>query len=1430
MQTILKSKIGAYAICALLFIGLSSLMCMADDTDIYKPEVKHNVMILLDTSESMNFGIYDDGIDYHAFYRYIVENNEGWQSSPCDVIAGGCGTSAYFYPTSRARGRTKIYLIFGNIGYANGLTGDPADPSYLWYAGWETDTGTYLNSAGELEDVNGKKPGESGYLGRVGTVVDGTTGETMVTLDGQRLPNNKDMPLHDWQDFPDGSRVDKGFAGMIRAPGYLFSGYFFQFGANWFNAALPVTDTTSRYTSNPDNAWINGGRHTDFFFITGNWLNMQMVYNLQAEVKNNQWEWAWTVSTYPAANYTPSVSYNLTSPSYPSDYPYNYDSQQDGSVNYLIYNGEASKIRLHFDALTLADGDRIEFYDEFGDLNSAITSMPTDGWTNWITGRSILVRFVTDNDDATVASGWEVDAYQYESKSDYEMFSRLEAATDAMIDVVETTRGKVNWGYMTFDRKGNADGAQSPPQLPINPSFSDDLHRSALVNQLEKTKSEGGAGGTPLGEALQDVFIYFNSHINQIHRDCNKNFVIVLTDGFPDNDDEWDRIDSSINFATDASLHDDPPHQYTQDPFQYSAPIPNDYFDDVAKYLYVHSYLDHSEIDEADRRDSADNIAVHNIGFTIDSPMLEHASELGGGLYLTAFSKAQLVNAFYSLGLVIAEYTSYTAPVVSVDEANRVQSGDKLYMALFKPNQAEQWVGNLKKYGLTFGVMANCNREAEWYVIDKTGKEATQCDGEMIEEASSFWSTENDGGEVEKGGAGQIMYNSIPPVFSDKITSSNADFRDIYTYVDDTFVKVGTDTLTKQHFGVNQNSDRDKIVNFIYGYTYDAYDGTGGTTDGAPKFRRSWPLGPIIHSTPVLLDYLDSSGNLVKRLIAVGANDGMLHVFDDNDGSEVFAFIPPGVLNYMKDFDPATGNTKVYTVDGSPTLAYKSNGDLLLIFGLRRGGRAYYALNVTSSDPSSWSFAWEITTSTTGMSELGYSMPTPRQAKIKTGSSSYKNILIIPGGYDPVSEDRNTDDNTVDYELTDSHEDTMGRGIYVIDMDTGLPLDGSYFSGGSQFAWPDSGTPDDPISRMKYCFAADPTVVLDTEGVLLAAYVADLYGQVWKLRYDTTANQFKLNLIFKVNPLTDQASAYENRSSFLSWESGDSDPRGGISFITDNQGDVTNPRKTFFSPDVSYAGNCYTDIPVLFMGTGDREFPTFIGSTQGQTDNTVKNGIYSFYDAQAYYEIVLGQTYSNDNYFTEKDLLNVTCGALEPDVELSGNETDNVQIKSNIEKFLSEEAKGWYLLFSKLDGCPNSGEDSSADHAGEKAISPVNLFAKVVYVPTYQPASEGDGDACTYDGIARLFALEYCNGNAAYSFFEENDSDEDVSGTIEEGEKEYERRDRYMSVGKHIPSGVSVVIREGKAAGFMSVGGKIAPIPGIKGPTGMIPFYWREIF
>jgi hypothetical protein len=153
-------------------------------------------------------------------------------------------------------------------------------------------------------------------------------------------------------------------------------------------------------------------------------------------------------------------------------------------------------------------------------------------------------------------------------------------------------------------------------------------------------------------------------------------------------------------------------------------------------------------------------------------------------------------------------------------------------------------------------------------------------------------------------------------------------------------------------------------------------------------------IGDIINSTPLVVGKppfyypFDNYGSFIydmnyttqrDSIIYIGANDGSLHAFDLNTGREKWAFVPKSMHNKLNlagidsSFDPCDlGYCHQYYVDGSPQAgdiyADFGSGDewrTILVTGLRSGGEAYFALDVTtgrdfdSSDPTK--FLWEFT-------------------------------------------------------------------------------------------------------------------------------------------------------------------------------------------------------------------------------------------------------------------------------------------------------------------------------------------------------------------------------------------------------------------------------------------------------------------------------------
>src|SRR5438445_13549291 len=168
--------------------------------------------------------------------------------------------------------------------------------------------------------------------------------------------------------------------------------------------------------------------------------------------------------------------------------------------------------------------------------------------------------------------------------------------------------------------------------------------------------------------------------------------------------------------------------------------------------------------------------------------------------------------------------------------------------------------------------------------------------------------------------------------------------------------------------GVQGKATANQVIAFIRGVdTFDENNNGNVTED------RSWKLGDIFHSTPVLvtpplLALNDSSYQAFKqanasrtKVLIAGANDGMLHAFRESDGTELWAFIPEDQLDDLNNATVTFG-VHPYFVDGSPIAADVKIGGAwktIVVFGLRRGGTTYYALDIT--DTTSPMYMWTFT-------------------------------------------------------------------------------------------------------------------------------------------------------------------------------------------------------------------------------------------------------------------------------------------------------------------------------------------------------------------------------------------------------------------------------------------------------------------------------------
>ncbi len=1466
----------------------------ADDTDVYRSSVKNNAMLVIDTSGSMSWPVYNENEDYAAFMQWMLDpNGDGTGTGALAYDDGNCypyGAASNSWWNNYTRlNSDQIYLVSTYvtqqfINYTDSA-GNAQQASTLddimWNTGSETDRNNnkrypliqggifaLYNSSGipwTLSDISSIDtttvtteqhvvfPSDIRFLEAVtpaspwNTITDSYGGTT--------LPNAQDIVLSkEVTDSLSGVVTDVGFAGFLKSIGFYFSGFFEK------NAFSHYQFTDDR--SQALNAY--GGQRV-YLFVTGNFLNFiklvedfkvngtpyaSCAYGLPSTY-SGQTSRAWrsicdksgiaggTTNTWTEV----SIS-RIQNQQYGYDYSPN-RNETNGTIDLAAY-GNPKSLKLYFSRLDVenrntgsstcsnnnSNNDGVFLEDQNGNILTMVSSPDSgieetsggllygadaSGWTGVydVDGvTSVTVKFHVDTNGGNNCSGsdygYRINKIQYSTSvpgeaivtgepafeccngaggEGFKIKSRMDVAKNAMEHVIEETKDSINWGLTRFN--GTSGGTVL---APLGSSVD------TILSQIDGLIPDGS---TPLGEAIEDAYNsdYTFLKANSSLASCSKNYIVAMTDGFPNYDTDWSRINDNT-----AAHYSNPTFGFCAggygacsaygDADNWTFDGSNNHLDDAAYWMFHEATYLHT---------------VHSISFGLNNPMLADVADSSRGRYIPAYNEQQVISAFYSLGLTMSSSVSFTAPVVSVDETNRTQSGDKLYMAFFKPVQNDYWQGNLKKYGLDYQIRTDCSRaDPEWTVIDENAFVAGNCDGSFKTTTQSYWSGTTDGGEVDKGGAGAKLKDALDAV--PLATGPYFAFRDIYTFSGSALVPFNANTVSNADLDVTTDEDRYKIINFMYGYTY------ATESNGDPVAKRSWILGDMIHSEPKIIDYLTSTGDLAYRLVAIGANDGMLHVFLDSPvtatiagkshtaGDEIFAFVPSDLLPNLKIFE--NSDEHPYMVDGSCNLLRTTTKtgnyyDKTLVFGERRGGRSYWALDVTQPDPSLWTVKWHIEGGTGDYTEMGQSWSKPYFAKIRTASDTVKDVVILSGGYDPLEDGfpedfddannngiRDTGESYTEtaggtggaYDKFNPGSDSMGRGIYVVDLSDGTVLFKAVY-GSTDVT---TGI-DQQYLEMKYSFPADVSVI-PFSGSKMIMYSADIYGQIWKITYDyygdmihtytdVNSTKWQIKRIFTANPGSSLAA---------NTYSGDPDAfRAGGTLNTSDQG-----RKMFYSPDVSYFGNCWTSKPALYFGTGDRAHPRY-----AMTSNR-------------FYIVADHNTIANEN-----DLLNLTCDELDEQADSNGDGTVNsldTTRKQDLMAVIEDEtiSRGFYRVLDAQGQCT----DESVSHTGEKILSQPTVFFKNVYFTSYSPIFD---DPCNPNGNALVYALDYCWGKSVFNY-----NDEGTNPVVRN------IRDTYLLLqNSSIPSGIRVVTRGGHAAGLISAGGAVSGVgedqsTNIPGPPG----------
>ena len=632
-------------------------------------------------------------------------------------------------------------------------------------------------------------------------------------------------------------------------------------------------------------------------------------------------------------------------------------------------------------------------------------------------------------------------------------------------------------------------------------------------------------GGTDMRRAMQEASDYFKGAKSPIDpaAGCQKNFLIVISDG------EWQNESQANAIATDL----------------------------LASKNIQTIVIGFGSAVGVGSRSHARYVSLAKAGGTFpESPLYsenyQHLSE----------SLARYISS------AISSKLTFSAPVIMPN----IASGDHIFQSTFTYEQDHQWKGRLAKYALTASGAVGA---LKWDAGAKLNAKS--------ESSRNIWTVANHFG----------LSTSI----NNFSLSNLANLKD---------------ALWEGSGESPTDLKATNLINFVRGI--DAYDENANNN----KTEKRWKLGDVYHSRLVVVGppkskttsaatksnteayYRDQNGyssfksgtscgtncGARKEVVYAGANDGMLHAFDSETGEEMWAFIPPTMLQSLDKMISFSANktNSIYGVDGSPIVKdifYDNRWRTVLLSGMGLGGNGYFALDITNPSIPSFLFAFENQPlnkkiyhwdSSGTRIERGYAISiSPEYDYSRLGDSlSTPVIVAMPNG---------TDTKWVavfgaGYSATDN---TIGSSIFVVDLEDSAKIL-------QRIDLTDTGS-DNITNSMPADLVAitpDTTSIAKYRGAMI--YGADVEGKLWKLNLTNTGTLYEFTSLF-----TADATLANDRLEFFQVTPGmGADGNLWAFYGTGNQKDYQR---------------ISSDIQNRIFALKDKNFPNYL-AVNGQTPNS----------------------------------------------------------------------------------------------------------------------------------------------------------------------------------------------------------------------------------
>ncbi|WP_313242577.1 PilC/PilY family type IV pilus protein [Stutzerimonas nitrititolerans] len=606
------------------------------------------------------------------------------------------------------------------------------------------------------------------------------------------------------------------------------------------------------------------------------------------------------------------------------------------------------------------------------------------------------------------------------------------------------------------------------------PKFGDDTQAGYEDGKGSKRENKPSVPGSKNG----------NRYKSPIEYSCQKSNIILLTDGEPTYDNAANNDIRSL-ISTPGETNTQYLPATCRNPGTSSTSRSGECMPHLAEHL--------ANQDISSSQPGKQTVNTYTIGFATNQTLLSNTANAGNGRYFTTDNTSGLVDALKSILVeILAENTTFATPSVAVSAYNNLGYRNDLYYALFRPAEGARWVGNVKRYRAETTTDANGNSITQ--IVDKNGQPAIdESTGFFRDNSSSFWSS-LDGRDVEKGGVAGTLNNPGTRKIYTWTAADRSPSASTNSVVLSSQLSTDNSALTQALLGVTSNDARTRAIQW----------GRGQNPDSPNQARRQ--LADVLHNEPRLVAYktdenLERAGTAIspeQLYMFFGTNEGFIHAVDPSNGQEKFAFIPKELLPNLNAYyqNPKGSDQKRYGMDGSFNL-WVEYGDLdtnaktrsisksYLYAGMRRGGKNYYALDVTNIDQPA--LKWAIKGGATpGFEKLGQTWSTPKLANIKLNGTQTK-VLVFTGGYDPQQDN--------DSPNTPLAGDTQGNALYIVNAETG------------QLIWRAGHSSETganlKLAEMTHSMPADP-VIIDANGDGLAdiIYAVDARAQVFRFDID----------------------------------------------------------------------------------------------------------------------------------------------------------------------------------------------------------------------------------------------------------------------------------------------------------------------------------------